>query len=141
MKSFIKRFILDNISYKLYSDIEQITLKKRNIKQYLTEKVLENYNHKRKTLNNDDCFFDFVRVATLTAVDTEWVEEVDYLQQLPSAVAGRGSAQRNPVFEYQNDAMESYNKMEKSVYKNILRNILLSSINIDENGKLLIVFP
>lgn len=138
----LRRFILDNISYKIDDDIEDVIInKKKQVKKYLLEKALDYYNLKRRRVDNDKNFYDFVRVATLTAVDNEWVEEVDYLQQLPSAVAGRSSAQRNPVYEYQNDAIESYKKMKKKVYRNIVRNVLLSSVYVDEKGELSIVFP
>jgi len=141
-KEIINRFMLDNISYRLDDDIEEYVLKKKKrIKKYLLEKVAEYYRMKKEKVNDDNHFFAFVRVATLSAVDNAWTEEVDYLQQIPSAVAGRNSAQRNPIAEYQNDAMEAYEKMEKIVYRDIVRNVLLSSVYIDSEGRLAIVFP
>lgn len=138
----INRFMLDNISYKLDDDFaDSIIKKKKLLKAYLIAKATDYYRKKREKVNDDEIFMDFVRVATLTAVDEEWVEEVDYLQQLPSAVEGRSSAQRNPVFEYENDAIESYRKMEKNVYRNIVRNVLLSSVYVREDGNISIVFP
>ena len=84
---------------------------------------------------------DFLREATLRAIDDAWVEQVDYLQQLQAAVTGRASAQRNLVFEYQQDALESFQKMEKTILKNIMRNILLSNVYVDTEGKLRILLP
>ena len=84
---------------------------------------------------------DFMRVATLRAIDDAWVEQVDYLQQLQSAVSGRSFAQRNPLFEYQKEALESFNKMEDTILKNIIRNILLSNVYVDEEEELRILFP
>ena len=84
---------------------------------------------------------EFVRVAILNAIDEAWVEQVDYLQQLQSAVAGRASAQRNPVYEYQKDALESFRVMEQTISQNVIRNILLSSVNVDEKLRLRILFP
>ena len=84
---------------------------------------------------------DFMRIATLAAIDDAWVEEVDYLQQLQAAVAGRASAQRNPVYEYRRDALESFRRMEKTVQRNIMRNILLSDVEHTREGELRILFP
>ena len=137
----LNRFILDNISYTLVDDVTDGDLKKKKyIKQYLLDKVDERLDKKRRTLG-DERFEDFIRVAILSSIDECWVEEVDYLQQLQSAVSGRSTAQRNPVFEFQNDALESYRQMEKSIFRNILRNVLLSSVDYDEKGKIQIVFP
>ena len=82
-----------------------------------------------------------MRIATLQAIDDAWVDQVDYLQQLQSAVMGRSSAQRNPVFEYQQDALECFRKMEKTIRRNMIRNILLSNVYVDAEGELRIMLP
>ena len=84
---------------------------------------------------------DFMRMAILKAIDDAWVEQVDYLQQLQAAVSGRGLAQRNPLYEYQNDAFESFKKMENSILKDIVRNILLGSVYYDSKGEMRIMYP
>ena len=92
-------------------------------------------------IGDDEIMEEFVRVATLRALDDAWVEEVDYLQQLQSAVAGRTSAQRNPVFEYRKDALESFGQMEQTVVRNVMRNILLSEVSYDAEGRMQILLP
>lgn len=138
----ISRFTLDNLSYRLDKQIEEKMLKKKKyIRNYLYDRVDYYYEKKREAFGDDAVFYDFVRIVILTSIDNEWVDEVDYLQQLQSAVSGRASAQRNPVFEYQNDALESYHKMEKRVFKNMVRNVLLSDVIVDENGIGNIIYP
>ena len=66
--------------------------------------------------------FVFARVSGL-----DGFEEV--LQQLQSAVMGRSSAQRNPVYEYQKEALISYGDMKDAIMKNIARNVLLNSMH------------
>ena len=83
----------------------------------------------------------FMRIATLRAIDDAWVEEVDYLQQLQSAVSGRATAQRNLVLEYQRDALLAFRLMEREIKRNIVRNILLSDVTIDEEEELHIMYP
>lgn len=138
----LNRFMLDNISYKIEDDISDKDIKKKRVlKKYLMEKIEEYLDQKKRTLGSEERFESFIRVATLSSIDDGWVEEVDYLQQLQSAVTGRSTAQRNPVYEFQDDALESYRLMAERVYKDIVRNVLLSSVEFDEKGNIRIVFP
>ena len=105
------------------------------------EKIAEHIEEKKRALGSEERFENFIRVATLTSIDEGWVEEVDYLQQLQAAVSGRSTAQRNPVYEFQDDALESYRQMAEKVYRDIVRNVLLSSVEFDEKGRIRIVFP
>ena len=105
------------------------------------EKVEQRVEEQEKKLGSRKALEDFVRVAVLSAIDNAWVEQVDYAQQLRAAVSGRATAQRNVLFEYQNDAFESYEKMENTVYKTAMRNILLSDVYFDEKQKLHLLFP
>ena len=72
-------------------------------------------------------------------MDDGGVELIDYLEQLKYAVAGRASAQRNVMFEYQNEAFESFLDTEKAVKCNIIRNILLSDVKIGKDGRLKVI--
>ena len=84
---------------------------------------------------------DFIRVSALSAIDEAWIEQVDYLQQVQAAVTGRSSAQRNLMFEYQGEALESFRKMETRIRRNIIRNICLSEVSMDEKNRLHIILP
>ncbi len=141
-KRFLRRYILDHISYGLDHDLEDLQVKDTEVvTKYLLEKVKQGLKVQREKLGNDKRMNDFMRVATLRALDDAWVEEVDYLQQLQTAVASRSTAQRNPVFEYQQEALEAFHIMERMVLDNITRNILLSDVYYDENEKLRIQLP
>jgi preprotein translocase subunit SecA len=56
-------------------------------------------------------------------------------------VSGRASAQRNLIYEYQKEALDSFRRMEDTILNNIMRNILLSSAYVDEEDKLHILLP
>ena len=141
-RKLINRYVLNNISYQLDDDVTDVILKhKRDIKRYLIGKVDFYLDMKKKLFKDEEGFGEFIRAAILTAIDDEWIEEVDYLGQLQTAVSGRSTAQRNPVYEYQNDALESYRIMEENIYKNIMRNVLLSTVSFDEDDKMSVVFP
>lgn len=138
----VSRYILDNISYRLDHELSDDLLKRRGkVKTYLIKRVREGVEEQERKLGSADHMNHFMRIATLRAIDDAWVEQVDYLQQLQSAVSGRSLAQRNPLFEYQKEALESFNKMEDTILKNIMRNILLSSVYLDEKEQLRVLFP
>lgn len=138
----VNRYILDNISYRLDDDVTGITSEDtKTIELCLLKKVEAGLKEQEERLGSKKCMNEFIRVAILSAIDNAWVEQVDYLQQLQAAVSGRVTAQRNPVYEYQNEAFESFQKMESVVKKDAMRNILLSNVYIDTENKLHILFP
>lgn len=137
----LTRYILDNISYTLEKDIpDTSSVKREEIEEYLLEKVVKCLEEREKKLGKRD-MNAFFRVAVLNAIDNAWVEQVDYMQQLQSAVAGRATAQRNLLYEYQNEAFDSFEKMENTVFENAMRSIMLSNVYVDEKKQLHIVFP
>ena len=137
----VSRYLLDNISYQMDDISDSILQGKESVTQYLRKQVEAALQEQESRIGDDETMEEFVRVATLRALDDAWIEEVDYLQQLQSAVAGRTSAQRNPVFEYRKDALESFGQMEQTVVRNVMRNILLSEVSSDAEGRMQILFP
>lgn len=138
----IRRYILDNLSYRLDEELSEMqNSEEEELFRYLTDIVLLGLKNQEERIGSKEKMNDFMRIATLQAVDEAWIEQVDYLQQLQYAVSGRSSAQRNPLYEYQRDALESFKKMEKTIRKNIIRNILLSDVQLDKEQKLRILFP
>ncbi len=138
----INRYILDNISYMLDEKSEINSLKDpAAVESYLLQKVADGLEEQEEKLGGRENMSAFVRAAVLSALDNAWVEQVDYLQQLQAAVSGRSMAQRNPVFEYQKEALKSFREMERTAKKDMIRNILLSDVFTDEEGELHIIFP
>ncbi len=138
----LNRYILDNISYRLEDAAPDFAPGDRKaIERYLMERVRQGLEEQEKKTGSTSRMNQFMRVAVLSAIDEAWVEQVDYMQQLQSAVSGRATAQRNLLFEYQDDSFASFRSMEGTVYENAMRNILLSDIYVDEKRQLHIVFP
>lgn len=138
----VNRYILDSISYRLEDETERPALNDADaVEAYLVKRVKQALAEQERRLGSREGMHEFVRVAVLNAIDSAWVEQVDYLQQLQAAVSGRASAQRNPLFEYQDEAFASFRRMKNTAYENAVRNILLSSVFIDSAKKLHIIFP
>ena len=140
--SMLNRYILDNISYKLDTGLSRSDMESAaTVSDYLMLRVYQGLSRQRERIGDEEAYEQFVREATLKAVDDGWVELIDYLEQLKYAVAGRASAQRNVMFEYQNEAFESFLDSEKAVKFNIIRNILLSDVKIGKDGRLQVIYP
>lgn len=138
----LSRYILDNIAYQLDDDLLRTSrFAKKEVRKYLLQKVEGELKRQEERIGSREGMDEFVRIATLYAIDDAWVEEVDYLQQLQAAVSGRSSAQRNPIFEYQQEALKAFQQMEMTIWQNIMRNILLSSVYFDMEQQLHIVLP
>jgi preprotein translocase subunit SecA len=131
----VHRYVLDNLSYRL-QEMDEST---KNQKDYLIQYSKMAFNNKKKSLG--DRFSEYCRLCTLRALDDGWVEEVDYLQQLQAAISGRSSAQRNLLFEYQREARISFEDMERSIKKAMIRNILLGEVSFGKDNKMIILYP
>lgn len=138
----LNRYLLDNISYRMERDTTFLNLNnKSRVKAYMMARVEKSLDEKRDSIDSENGMNDFIRVSALSAIDDAWIEQVDYLQQLQPAVSGRSSAQRNLMFEYHAEALESFRKMESSIKRNIIRNILLSEVSMDNKNRLHIILP
>ena len=131
----VHRYVLDNLSYRL-QEMDEST---KNQKDYLIQYSKMAFNNKKKSLG--DRFSEYCRLCTLRVLDDGWVEEVDYLQQLQAAISGRSSAQRNLLFEYQREARISFEDMEKSIKKAMIRNILLGEVSFGKDNEMIILYP
>lgn len=131
----MNRYILDNLSYR----IKELSVPSKNRKEYLKNYADMAFNDKKQLLGNR--FSEYCRLCTLRALDDSWVEEVDYLQQLQAAISGRSTAQRNLLFEYQREARISFEDMEKSIKKALIRNILLGEVSFGKDNEMIILYP
>lgn len=131
----VHRYVLDNLSYRL-QEMDEST---KNQKEYLIQYSKMAFNNKKKSIG--DRFSEYCRLCTLKALDDGWIEEVDYLQQLQAAISGRSSAQRNLLFEYQREARISFEDMEKSIKKAMIRNILLGEVSFGKDNEMIILYP
>lgn len=125
----LRRYILENFTYhfKHFSTTFDVS-DPEDIRKLL----LDIYYHEMETkmwhLETEEKREEFYRLSILKAIDTCWIDQVDNLQQLKSFVSFRQIAQRNSVFEYYQESLDSYEKMEHDVKKLIVRNIMLSTI-------------
>ncbi len=142
-ESELSRYVLDHLSYEVDPDVLSFSEKGNsaallNRLEIYAEELLK---QKEASFAHAEELQEFVRECMLKALDEGWVEEVDYLQQLQYAIASRGTAQRNPIFEYSREAYRSFADMEQTMMENIIRNFFLAELFQGADGKQRILFP
>ena len=135
----LTRYVLDNLSYELDPEILTPHKDPNELLRRMQQYAAKLYDRKISTFDQQEQ--DYMRQCILHALDDGWVEEVDYLQQLQYAITTRGTAQRNPVFEYSREAYHSFEDMKETMKKNITRNFFLGDPETDANGQMNIIFP
>ncbi|MGN1408529.1 accessory Sec system translocase SecA2 [Lactobacillus sp.] len=132
----ISRFILDNLSYSFNSDLAELDPNDSRAVMKLLMQIADDEMQKKEVWFADEVEKKrFYSLAALKAIDTCWIKQVDNLQQLRQMVTMRTAAQRDPMNEYHQAALESYQKMCKEIRRLTIRNVLMSSISIDRNGE------
>ena len=138
----VTRYLLNNICYDLDDRfLNQQQISKKELKKTLWSCITDAWENKMRAFSADAELMEYIRLCSLQAIDSAWVEQVDYLQQLQYLVSGRSMAQRNPVFEYHTEAYDSFLRMEKTIKQEIVRNIFLGEKEYDKTGKMRILFP
>ena len=137
----VERFIYDYLSYQVSIDRSAVEgMTDRQLLDYLMAIFEEQYTDKKSTIQNSAIFEDFIRKCLLKAIDSTWIEQVDYLTQFKQVVMSRRSAQRNPIFEYQREAYWSYQEMKRRINYEIVRYLALSQVVQSETGQPVVQF-
>lgn len=135
-------FIVKHISFLYHAVPQELDMTDTNaIKLVLETTAQKSLQEKRTLLETHDFFSDFQRLALLKAIDDNWVEQVDYLQQLSLAIGGQSAAQKNPIVEYYQEAYHGFEEMKRQVKKDMVRNLLLSRVDISPDGEIMAYFP
>ncbi|MFQ9597378.1 MAG: hypothetical protein ACLRZG_05115 [Streptococcus sp.] len=66
----------------------------------------------------------------------------DYLQQLRMSLSGQDTAsQKNPLVEFFQEAYQSFDRMKGAAKEQMVRNLLLSRVEINKKGEIVLHFP
>ncbi|HGF7723022.1 TPA: preprotein translocase subunit SecA [Enterococcus faecium] len=82
----------------------------------------------------------FKKVIILRAIDSAWIEQLDYLQQLKNIVNTRSMAQHKPINEFGREARRHFFKMENQIFEVIFRTLLMSELKKNQDGSIDIEF-
>ena len=136
------RFILDHFSYhaeRIPYDFDIYSSDK--IAELLQDIAEQELQAKKAYLKSDKLFTHFQRVSVLKAIDENWVEQVDYLQQLKTALSGQHFSMKNPLVEYYQEAYDGFEYMKERIKQQIVKNLLMSELALNPKGEVIMYFP
>ena len=91
-------YLVTNISFNIRElPLDLVIEDEQALRNFLIQIINNELNDKKTLLEPHDLYDQFLRVSMLKAIDDNWVEQVDYLQQLMMAIGGQTASQTNPI--------------------------------------------
>ncbi len=109
-----------------YSDQERAALTREELTEELTERAIGLY-HSKDVLFPDGQMREVERVVLLRAVDANWTEHIDAMEDLKETVGLNSYAQRDPISEYRILGADLFDEMTDAIKEQTVR-VLLSVV-------------
>jgi preprotein translocase subunit SecA len=91
-------------------------------------------------LGDDETYARFQNSCFLKSIDSAWIEQVDFLEQLKTVVKDRNMAQHKVEYEYRREAFFAFDEMKRRINRDIVRLLCLSRIEPAADGSLILQF-
>ncbi|WP_061596400.1 accessory Sec system translocase SecA2 [Streptococcus gordonii] len=136
------RFILHHFSNRAERIPQEFDIHSPKEVSHLLQAIAEQELLAKKSyLKSDKLYSQFQRLAILKAIDENWVEQVDYLQQLRTALSGQHFSMKNPLVEYYQEAYDGFEYMKERIKHQIVKNLLMSELALNPKGEVVMYFP
>ncbi len=109
-------------------------LSKENIKEIMLEKAKQVYEN-TELENTPEIMREAERVLLLQAVDRNWMEHIDAMDDLREGIGLRAYAQRDPIVEYRMESYDMFEQMVNEIKDETVRNCLNVRIRKQEQLK------
>ena len=141
-RELLFHFIVTNISFHVKEVPENINVTdKAVVRRFIKQVIDKELSEKKELLEQHGLYEQFLRLSLLKAIDDNWVEQVDYLQQLAMAIGGQPAAQKNPIVEYYQEAYEGFETMKEQIRADMVRNLLMGLVEVSSKGEIMSHFP
>ena len=141
-RELLFHFIVTNISFHVKELPEDIDVtNKTEVRSFIKQIIDKELSEKKVLLEQHDLYEQFLRLSLLKAIDYNWVEQVDYLQQLSMAISGQSAAQKNPIVEYYQEAYAGFETMKEQIRVDMVRNLLMGLVEVTPKGEIITHFP
>lgn len=91
--------------------------------EILLTKILDDVYGKREKDLTPEIFREVEKYAYLGSIDHLWIDHIDRIDELRSAVGLRGVGQRNPLVEFKNEAYEMFDSLLERIDEELSRRI------------------
>ncbi|MBZ2134336.1 accessory Sec system translocase SecA2 [Streptococcus gordonii] len=136
------RFILHHFSNRAERIPQEFDIhSSKEVSHFLLAIAEQELLAKKSYLKSDKLYSQFQRLAILKAIDENWVEQVDYLQQLRTALSGQHFSMKNPLVEYYQEAYDGFEYMKERMKHQIVKNLLMSELALNPKGEVVMYFP
>lgn len=141
-RELLFHFIVTNISFHIKGIPEYLDISDKNaVLTFLKQVIDKELSEKKVLLEQYGLYEQFLRFSLLKAIDDNWVEQVDYLQQLMMAIGGQSAAQKNPIVEYYQEAYTGFETMKEQIHMDMVRNLLMGLVEVTSKGEIVTHFP
>ena len=141
-RELLFHFIVTNISFHIKKVPEDLNIADTSEVRTLLKQVIDKeLSEKRALLEQYGLYDQFLRFSLLKAIDDNWVEQVDYLQQLSIAIGGQSASQKNPIVEYYQEAYSGFETMKEQIRSDMVRNLLMGLVEVTSKGEIITHFP
>ena len=135
-------YIITNISFNIRElPLDLVIEDQQELRNFLIQIINNELNDKKALLEPHDLYDQFLRISMLKAIDDNWVEQVDYLQQLMMAIGGQTASQTNPIVEYYREAYMGFEAMKEQIRSDMVRNVLMGLVQMGPKGEIVTHFP
>lgn len=141
-RDLLFHFIVTNISFHVKEIPDHIDVTdKTAVRSFIKQVIDKELSEKKELLDQHDLYEQFLRLSLLKAIDDNWVEQVDYLQQLTMAIGNQPAAQKNPIVEYYQEAYDGFETMKEQIRADMIRNLLMGLVEVTSKGEIMTHFP
>ncbi|QQQ35016.1 accessory Sec system translocase SecA2 [Streptococcus mitis] len=141
-RELLFHFIVTNISFHVKEIPDNLDLSnQKQVRNFIQQVVNRELSEKKELLEKHGLYEQFLRLSMLKAIDDNWVEQVDYLQQLSMAIGGQSAAQKNPIVEYYQEAYAGFEAMKEQIRADMVRNLLMGLVEVTPKGEIVTHFP
>lgn len=139
-RQHLQELITEHFSYDLVDIPSHIINQPAKIKVFLEGLAQEILLKKFKVLVNHKQLNHFYHTALLSAMDSCWIDEVDYLTKLKVYLNSWSTSGRDSGYIYQVRAYHQYQKMIQQIRVQAIDKLLLSTITTNEKNELVVLF-
>ena len=141
-RELLFHFIVTNISFHIKEVPDYVNVTdKTAVRNFMKQVIDRELSEKKELLEEHGLYEQFLRLSMLKAIDDNWVEQVDYLQQLSMAIGGQSASQKNPIVEYYQEAYAGFEAMKEQIRADMVRNLLMGLVEVTTKGEIMTHFP
>ena len=108
---------------------------KEDLIEFMKQYMWEQYQRKEASLPDPQILRQAEKVIGLKIVDTYWMAHINKMSRLREKVAFSGYAQKNPLYEYKNEAFRMFEELLADVQKSTIAHLMHVQISVKEEAK------